>query len=117
VTDAFIDETANILEDLPTYGDTMVNPPSLKMPRLRCFVWFNDGDPAQPDYVRVMGWGSLILQEGWFNLDKAFSRMGSMMAIPKLLHEINVLGKPRRDRSGDPGRTIPWMVETSGVQL
>jgi len=85
VTDVSIGETAKVLEGVRDYDDAMVNPPGLKWPRLRCFLSFKDEDPTQPDYVRVLGWCVPGLRELCFDVDKVFSRMAAMMAIPELL--------------------------------
>lgn len=92
---ACLEKTAAMLGDVPNYDDTLVNPPDLDWPRLRCFCFFRDNDVTKPDFMRVLGWCLPGLRV-WYNLDKEYSRTASQLAIPQLLNEINVLRDPQQ---------------------
>ena len=82
---------------MPSYEDAMVNPPSVTMPRLRCYLFFKEEDqaPNKPDIMQPLG-GCLPNLRMGCNMDKEHSRQTSMQAIPELLYEINVQRDPQR---------------------
>jgi len=93
VTNAFVGETKhltpeNILEH------AVISPPGLELPRLRCYLRFKHEDPTKPDYGRVQAWCLEDLRELWYDMDKAYSRAASRVAISQLLNEVNILREP-----------------------
>ena len=94
VAQAFIGETAKVLQSMPGYDDTAVNPPGLELPRFRCFFYFQDQDPTKPDHCRIQGWCLENIQILWYDIDKEYSRAASKLAIPQLLDEINIIRDP-----------------------
>jgi hypothetical protein len=96
VTDALIEQTADIIKALPDLKDAMVNPPDLEWPRLRCVLSIKNEDLTKPDHVQVQAWCMMNLREVCYGLDKDYSHAASRLAIPQLLNEVNILREPQQ---------------------
>jgi len=95
VTDAFIGEAGHLLPE-NIVERTEISPPGLELPRLRCYLRFKHEDSIESDYGRFQAWCIEDLRELWYNMDKAYSRAASRVAISQLMNEINVVREPLR---------------------
>ena len=97
--EAYIDETANVFEAVPSYKDAIVvnGPPGTTTPRLRCYLFFKEKGqgPYGPEYTRAIGWYPPHLRELWYDSDKEHSSLAAGRAIPELVNDINVRRDPR----------------------
>ena len=93
--DAYIEETANVLNAFRAYPDAAINLTDTTLPRLRCYLFFKEEDqaPNKPDCMRPLG-GCVPSLQMWYNMDKEYSRLSSMRAIPELMNEINIRRDP-----------------------
>ena len=108
-----IERVADMIKAMPSIIEVVSDLPGPDMPRLRCVFLFESANPDESIYVRAYGWWMENLREHYFEMDKEYSRMTSMLAIPQLVNEINFLGNPKqaeeRFRSmacSDPTRTL-----------
>ena len=98
VTEVTINRVADIVRIMPSFEDGPVpNPPAPGLSRLRCYFFFEHEDPAVKLYhTKCRTWWRTYLKERCYDMDKEYSRVVSMLAVPQLMKEINILRDPQQ---------------------
>ena len=90
-----IEPYADMVKIHPYLTDVSTNPPGPGLSRFRCFLFFTYEDSDLIHAQSRIMWLENV-REFYYNMDKEYSRVNSMLAIPRLVTEMNILRDPQR---------------------
>ena len=96
VKDAIIKTYTDMLEVSPDLKNAAVNPPRPGLSHFRCFFFFTYEDHPEFVHTRSRIWWMENIREVYYNMDKEYSRVNSMLALPRLVTEMNILRDPQQ---------------------